>query len=355
MKNRLALNSLFCVLLSFTLLLTACNNDVENPAEANIHLSSPITIENGVLHFSSIASFSEACDNISDMSEDEFRQWENSLSFKSLRSEINFALDQLEECNDSLLFQNLLTINGDLLEVKDSTIVPIVESESYASITNREGLFYIGETLHKVKRGQLIVSLSGNIENVNEALSESSLKSGRVDGNNDLIIIDYGQPIDQTVLKSGTESVGKEKQITIDKRRVRLNLTATNVIGFYIVRNMVTMMVDRVDVYEKSEFTAKVSNFKKSWGKYRSYKTTCQVKDVEFVVGDYSGGMSGPVTGEVNTYTLRTILHYRSRSYTYAEFLGFGGTAKPFKPEMTKAVGKASNRGVGYSNWVVIE
>ncbi len=355
MKNRLALNSLFGVLLSFTLFLASCNNDVEMPAEVNAQFTSPITIEGGILHFSSIASFAETCDNISDMNEDEFRQWENSLSFKSLRSEINFALDQLEECNDSLLFQNLLTINSDLFEVEDSTIVPIVESISYASITNREGFFYIGETLHKVKGGKLIVSLSRNVENINEALSDGSLKSAGCDRSNDFIIIDYCQPI-EPVLKSGTESVGEAAEITRNDRRVKLNLTATNVIGFIMVRNMVTMLVDRVDVSERSEFTAKVSNYKKSWGKYRSYKTTCEMRDVEFVVDGYSGGFtSRRSNGEVNSLTSVWTLYSRTRSYSYAEFLNFGGTEKPLKPIMTKAVGKASNRGVGYSNWAIIE
>ncbi len=110
------------VILSLMLFFTACNKDIESPKEANTQTSAPILIKDGIIQFSTNSSFVETCDKLRDMNEMEFQKWEDSLNFKSLRSEINLALNEMDACNDSLTFYTLLNANKDILQTKDSTI-----------------------------------------------------------------------------------------------------------------------------------------------------------------------------------------------------------------------------------------
>jgi len=131
-------------------------------------------------------------------------------------------------------------------------------------------------------------------------------------------------------------------------------LKATNIVGFLpIYQNAVVVAWECSDT---KEFSAIVSNYSKSmWGGYRSYKTMCVMKDVEMIVDNYyASELYRESNGEVNTMT--TTWKIRSEVWTESPsyFLSHGGYVAS-KPIVALAVGKATNRGVGYWNFAVIE
>ncbi len=113
--------------------------------------------KDGVLYFSSAEEFVKLNDQLSQMNQNEIIAWEKTIGFTSFRSTYHALLDELDSIKTIEGFNSLLTKNNDVLFLKDSIIEPVIRQTSYQRCANRNGLFMIGEVLHKVTDSELLV------------------------------------------------------------------------------------------------------------------------------------------------------------------------------------------------------
>lgn len=261
----------------------------------------------------------------------------------------------MDECTDSLSFEKVLLDNTDILTCIDSTIVPRIESETYARLVNREGYFYIGEALHKVTDEKVIVSLSGSKSSVDNA-QNNQLKHASSDTSANIYIFNYNSNTteDNSMLKYGTKKANKKKDRDTSSRRCRLEMWANNITSMSIIRNHYGQILS-YRVTDKKEFVVIVRNYKYSWGKYRSYKTKCKLYDISFKTNQdnrtytYSHKES---SSDVNSMSVTWNLYSQYSDYKP----GTTGIDKnPVTPVIYTAKGKASNRGIGYSKYAEIK
>jgi len=342
MKSKIYLTAI----LSLIILLTSCEKDKIVTTITQPKLATEYSVEDGILHFSSDSAFIKTIDKLSKMQDDEFDAWEASIGFKSLRTELDLVYDEMDECKDSLSFEKILERNNDILHTVEDAIVPKIESTTYANFLTREGMYYIETTLYKVQEGKIAISIDGDINGINKALDSGSTS-------NNILLLDYYQ----TAKKEGeitTKSIDKSEQtryedeITHDKRRCKLQIIA---VYTYSLFNNYTS--DLTLIHTERYVDVVVRNYKKSWGKYRSYNTLCEMRNISFRLEDGQNGYLASLesSGEVKTLS-KTFNFSFSNQYVYDPY-----AADVFNAldgiEFDNVYGQATNRGVG-ARWVVV-
>lgn len=105
------------------------------------------------------------------MTDDERYAWESAHGFTSLRSDIITVFNAMAATDDDDELNELLVLNNDIIELNDEkTVVPIIKSWDYASVSNRDRVFYVNGVVHKVERDRISSSEDGSIATVETAL-----------------------------------------------------------------------------------------------------------------------------------------------------------------------------------------
>lgn len=146
------------------LLLGCANNDEflsnEEPVLANVGISiSKVALESNYLHFEDEEAFENAISTLITMKEEEFKSWENSLSFGSMRSFFNEALRQEEEYRKQFDPTNAPTDNVNSQFVKQNSeyfqfdkegdILINTFRDHAASVLNKDGIVRVGDILYE--------------------------------------------------------------------------------------------------------------------------------------------------------------------------------------------------------------
>lgn len=314
----------------------------------------PISIKNGALQFSSTEAFSETINKHNEMNEDEFSFWELENGFKSLKTEIDLAYKEMEIAEDSLELETIFIKNKDILTIHDDNIEPIIESSTYAKIVNRNGEYYIGNVLHKVLGNKIAISLNGDTNSVNTVLNENTTtsKSESSFKNKNLFVFEYTKKKKYGSKSSKVKSDAVSNTYTKGKRRIKLTMKAVELAGWGIYRYN-GAIPETVIISNKRQMEVKISNYKKSWGKFRSYKTSCEMRNISYQLkGDYLRKYSKSYNhSKANTYTVTQKIWDRTKYWAY----GDPNAVTPYvnQPVILKAFGEATNRGVG-NNWVEV-
>ncbi len=327
--------------------LNSCEKDNTFTRLASPNETSEYFVENGTLHFSSDSAFIQTIDKLCKMQENELEIWETSIGFKSLRTELSLIFDKMDECNDSLSFEELFSENTDILHIVGDEILPRIESDIYSIFINREGIYYIDTVLYKVQGEKVAISQNGDLDAINKALSENPNNDVSARKTDDILIFDYCKPTtikNEIVSKSISETLVRKysDELTHDRRRCKLEIKA---IDIYTVINY-------SGPYVQMTFTRKVEaivrNYKKSWGKYRSYKTLCEMRNVSFKLDDGTEkNLSSFISsGEVE----KLIYRWNISSETINRISPF----TLVKVEFDQVYGQATNRGVG-ARWVTVD
>lgn len=98
--------------------------------------------EEGALFFESGAAFLALADSLSSLSDQEFRNWEQSIHFVSQRTLINDIIAELDESEGSPSYTSLLNKYAGFVYLDEEGIVsPVIKGLAYRNITNEQGVF----------------------------------------------------------------------------------------------------------------------------------------------------------------------------------------------------------------------
>src|SRR3972149_8399159 len=135
-SNVLIILSIFSIVLGI-IVFNACQNEESLIGESDLQLKSiaedAIYVENGILHLSSNTA-SKVASRLSDMTEEEFRQWEDQLNFVSLRTEANSVHDELAQAGSKEEYYAIVEKNNDILAIEDNSLVLKIDCGFYNSI-----------------------------------------------------------------------------------------------------------------------------------------------------------------------------------------------------------------------------
>lgn len=105
--------------------------------------------EDGALCFSSVENYYSITNLLVNMTQEEYENWEKQNRFTSYRTFTNGIIDEIENAqyrgDESNVKELLSTYSKYVYMNKDSIIMPIIQSNSYRCITNKDGVFYLND------------------------------------------------------------------------------------------------------------------------------------------------------------------------------------------------------------------
>lgn len=121
--------------------------------------------DEGALVFNSLESYLTLTESLIRLNKEAFKSWEQRNSFHSLRSYIDSLLNTITEQEQKV---DNLSIKKDFTQKykdylyldEDSLIQPVIGSQSYRNIVNKNGIFYIGCIKHQVGKHRVTITNS---------------------------------------------------------------------------------------------------------------------------------------------------------------------------------------------------
>lgn len=103
----------------------------------------------GSLRFRSTEDYFTITDSLVKLSDQELNNWEETIGFVSYRSYTDKLIDEIEEAynnDDFNKVNSLLNDNAKYVYMDtDSIVKPLIKSKAYQSVTNKDGIFYLGD------------------------------------------------------------------------------------------------------------------------------------------------------------------------------------------------------------------
>jgi len=263
-----------------------------------------VKVKNGALHFTDTASFFKDLEAISKMSEEEFVAFEKYLGFKSLSTSLNEAYEAFDILRSESDLKKWKTQFGDIVELRDSVVTPLVPLSTYQRITNRAGEYYQGDAYAKVTEDKIITVANGDKSELKEALSNKKATTG------DGVFVD--------------KIVHRRQEITSNSPNISLTSAAPCGGGFLGARREYDKRKVFLDFYVIiyrgiSEYAGVVeveaAAHKKTWLGWNKYKTRFRIENLNFSIVNGKGqtitvyDASGNNTSDTYTYTLTTSLN----------------------------------------------
>lgn len=195
-----------------------------------------VTVKDGALHFTDTATFFADAQKIMEMSGEEFSEFEENIGFTSLSSELASAYRDFDEIETEAELGTWQGNYGDIVELRDSVVTPLISQGIYQRIANRSGEYYLAGTYNKVDARSLVTVLDGNKDKLANGLTQA--KSDATAG---IIVSALNEPqgneagtSDMAILTcaGGTHQAAQRQ---VDKRKVFLNFDIVPFRGIYTV------------------------------------------------------------------------------------------------------------------------
>ena len=146
------------LLFSLAALCASCSNELlleeTEPLTEQIStrsVESPsFYVENGVVHFTSSDAFFEEIHHLSNMPDEEFEAWEKENNFLSSRTIVKRLVLEAENIVDEAIKKDFVSKNSKYIKMENGEILSTMNSQVYLSITNADGVFYVGDTKNVV-------------------------------------------------------------------------------------------------------------------------------------------------------------------------------------------------------------
>jgi hypothetical protein len=344
MKHKsLVLSALFIVVITITtIVFNSCEKNETDLPKNDAISNSEINLKDGALSFETADAFFETSGKLGTMTENERQDWEASIGFVSMNTELINIFLQVEAEEDEATIKQIVTSNSDLVKLVDGEVLPIIESNAYAAITNRKGIFYVEGVIHKVEGGKIASSEDGNEQTVTDAL-HSNLKSSNTGVN----VIEYYNP---STLKSSGCGTRMSAYKQHNKRKCDFEMKTykyycSGCCGIY---------------YYQVKAESIIRNYKKNtWGKWKSYNTSCTMKDRGYTISvpEVTG-----YNGQHSTFYYHNVTHtfgttnssYDCATMTIWSYVGDRVQNIGINtPSFSRVKGKATNRGIG-DRWAII-
>lgn len=129
----------------------------------------------GVLCFNEWKDLEQLNETLSSMEFNEIEAWEKSIGFTSFLSEYSRLSDKVGEVQTLEEYENLLVENSNLIYEENDQVKPRISISPYQQTTNINGLFMIGEVLHKAGQNELIVYNENCSGSINEIIANNEI------------------------------------------------------------------------------------------------------------------------------------------------------------------------------------
>lgn len=329
----------------------------------------------GALHFPSPEAFFAAIDVLSEMSEDEVLAWEQSLGFTSFRGAFEELMSTAADMDDDDAAKALLLAHPELVVVDGDQVRPTITAAGYAALVGPDGVFFVGDTIHKVLP-EVVVSLDGGDRGaLQDAVAE--LESSGVVVGEDMLALSNGA---QAVRYADDESAGPaDLSVPGDEVSADGSVPLPPPAGCTSSRNAFYQTSNR-----KVDFTIRTyryycagccGNFynevrvdwyfygykKNIWGNWKSYKTSYTHRNVAMqLTAPHVTGYNG----------VSSIFNYQSYNVSYSSGSSPGDMTHWYVPSkrvgnkvqnawiqipyFDKVKGQGKSRGTGTNGWANI-
>lgn len=338
----LIFSTLFLAVVTTTaILFNSCEKSEAELPKNNATSNAEISLKDDALSFQTAEAFFETSGKLGAMSEKERQDWEAGIGFVSMRTELINIFQQVEAAEDEAAINQIVSTNSDLVKLVEGEVFPIIESNAYAAITNRKGIFFVEGVIHKVEGGKIASSEDGNEQTVTNAL-HSNLKSSNAGVN----VIEY---ISNSTLKSSGCGTRMSAYKEHDKRKCDFEMKTYIYPCWGCCGNY----------YFQVKAECIINNYKWSWGKWRPYNTSCTMKDRGYTI---SVPKVTGYNGQHSTFYYQNVTQYpgtENSSYDCATMTRWSYVGDRVQnigintPSFSRVKGKASNRGIG-DRWAVI-
>jgi hypothetical protein len=240
----------------------------QNISETKSQEVPEVQVIDETLHFRDIKSFISVTDYLGALNDDLKDNWEDQLEFRSLRSHLNNLYTLVENAKGESTANRIINDNTDLIYEEDNMLKEVIPSGLYQSISNRDGIFYVNGTIHKLYKNKIYTSLNNSIDDINNVIF------GNINENDDVrssIYID-----EESGLETRSTCNGADGQYTSSNyRRIKARIKAYRITLYDYYGNRAYQFVN---VERRSE------SYKKSWGKYRPRNAHHHRKEIQYTV-----------------------------------------------------------------------
>lgn len=128
--------------------LEEVDNGGENPLTKSV-VDAPYYIQkDGTLCFRNVYDYFTVTDSLIKLTDQELNNWEEAIGFVSYRSYVDKLIDEVEDAfneSDNSRVSSLLADYSKYIYLDtDSIVKPFIKSKTYQSVTNKDGVFYLG-------------------------------------------------------------------------------------------------------------------------------------------------------------------------------------------------------------------
>ena len=328
------------VLLALMISFTACQeeelnqNDINNQdiMETKSQEEPDVQVINGTLHFKDVVTYEKILNELGEMTNSERELWEKELGFYSLESHLESIYKLMDEAQTENEFIRIIDANKDFFKIENETVEEIIPY-IYQRTIDKNGIFYIGSIINKVRENDIIRSKDGKISTLNEVISGNI----DVEKNEDVLISKYIVESTDNAPKLAC-GYSEECSYRTSKRKVYGKVYVHN-------RTYFSGRYIQVVIFSNS--------YKKSWGKWRLYKTSHSRKDIQYDI-QIPTGLPYPLSYMWYYIDEPNLISTSSDTKTWTRYkswqVDYSYTSTPY---LYNIGAKFSTRGVG-NNWAVI-
>lgn len=207
----------FALLAAVVILASSCGKETADPTfdvDEKLELKDmPISIQNlssnfatrdGALHFTDTSNYSTHLEKIMELSDVEFKEFEKFVGFRSLSTVLEEAYEAFDELKTESDLQAWKNKYGDVVELRDSVVTPLIRQTRFQRLANRSGEYHFGGAYAKVTEQQVIIITDGD-----KSKLKSAAKLNVSDNKNGILILDFppfGRDGDRTSESSTSQS-----------------------------------------------------------------------------------------------------------------------------------------------------
>lgn len=143
--------------------------------EQSATMQKAIKVENGILVFPSVDTFSKTLSRLAELPDAQKDQWETTLGFKSARRKYDEISNHLSTALNEEEGNKLISNYKEYIIIENDTLKPITGNPYFASVVNEKGIVRIGPDFYRFNNNHETIVLNGSVAKV-LAASESKIQ-----------------------------------------------------------------------------------------------------------------------------------------------------------------------------------
>lgn len=148
--------SVFACLVALCIYFTSCQKEELADIVNDNKISAKVI--NGTLHFATLEDLTGTLNTLAEMPRKEIDEWEIQNGFYSIRRMTNEVFNKIGIAKSEQEVEAIILQNQHLVKKTEDGIKPVLDILNYRSICNKDGVYFIENTLNKVK-GEFLIGV----------------------------------------------------------------------------------------------------------------------------------------------------------------------------------------------------